>query len=391
MDATATSWAADPSDLLRAGLEFDLSALDRAATPGWTGTRAEADTFRKSRGKLLSELQERLFAAGKLGDDRSVLMIVQGLDTAGKGGIVRHVAGMMDPQGLMIRSFGVPTEEERSHHYLWRVRRALPTAGRVGIFDRSHYEDVLVVKVDQLADVDWEARYAEINRFERQAAAGGITIVKIALMVSKDEQGVRLMERLARPDKHWKFNPGDVDTRSKWDSFQQAYAEMFAATSTDIAPWYVIPADKKWYARLAVTELLTQAMASLALTWPKPRWRVETQQRRLAATMSPEALAAAADATAGSVIEAQADDLAVAAAVERVRELEASDGRLAAGTNDAEGEAGASPDTADRGKGKKNAGKKSKDKKQPEKKRSGKKAEKAVTTSSKKAAKKSKK
>lgn len=317
----AAGWVRDPGDLLRVHADFDLATFDRAATPGWEAGKAAANEFRAQRGQLLSEMQERLFAQSRAGDTRSVLLVVQGLDTAGKGGIVRHVAGMMDPQGLAIRSFGVPTEEERSHHYLWRIRRGLPGPGKVGIFDRSHYEDVLVVRVDELADVDWDKRFAEINRFEQQVADSGTTIVKVALMVSKQEQGLRLMERLDRPDKHWKFNPNDVDTRARWDDYQAAYADMLAKTSTETAPWHVIPADRKWYARLAVTELLTQALASLDLTWPKVRWRVETQRRRLTETMDPEMVELAATDAAAKLAEVHEDIVAYEESVAEVTEL----------------------------------------------------------------------
>lgn len=288
----ASTWSTDPADLLRVGPDFSLADFDPSATPGWEHGRDEADAFRTERGVLLSEMQERLFANGKFGSKKAALLVVQGLDTAGKGGIVRHVAGMMDPQGLAIRGFGVPTPEERRHHYLWRVRRSLPTPGKVGVFDRSHYEEVLVVRVNG-ADHDWPKRFAEINRFEKRIVDSGTEIVKVALMVSREEQGLRLMERLDRRDKNWKFNPGDVDTRANWDAYIEAYQDMLVNTSTEHAPWYVIPANNKWYARLAVTELLTQALARMELDWPRPRWRVEVQKRRLAATMDAATLAQA--------------------------------------------------------------------------------------------------
>ncbi|KAE8764764.1 PPK2 family polyphosphate kinase [Georgenia thermotolerans] len=315
----SAGWRQDPRPLLRPAPDLDLAALDRGATPGWDAGKDAAEEYVAERGRLLSELQERLFADGRTGGRRAVLLVVQGLDTAGKGGIVRHVIGMVDPQGVALHAFGVPTDEERRHHYLWRVRRALPRPGLIGVFDRSHYEDVLVARVEGLvAEPVWSRRYAEINRFERQVVDGGTTVVKVALLVSREEQGVRLMERLDRPDKRWKWSPGDVDTRARWDAYQQAYADVFARTSTDVAPWHVVPADKKWYARLAVTELLTQALVGLDLDWPRPTWQVETQKRRLAATMSDEAVAAAEREAAEKLPEvtrAEAEfDEAVAAA-----------------------------------------------------------------------------
>nr|WP_193313028.1 PPK2 family polyphosphate kinase [Georgenia subflava] len=321
-DVAENLWTAHPTHTLRAGTDFDLAAFDRNGTPGWAGDKRQAKAFMAQRGKLLSELQERLFADGRTGGDRSVLLVVQGLDTAGKGGIVRHVLGMVDPQGVSLRSFGVPTAEEKRHHYLWRIRRALPEAGRIGVFDRSHYEDVLVVRVEDLVDEDvWSGRFDEINRFEQKLADSGTTIIKVALMVSYEEQGLRLMERLDRPDKYWKFNPGDVDTRKSWDAYQAAYSDVFARTSTDVAPWHVIPADRKWYSRLAVTELLTKALVDLDLDWPRPRWKVETQKRRLAATMS-EASVAEAEASAGQTLaEVRAAEAQFDAAVARAAAL----------------------------------------------------------------------
>lgn len=278
-------WTVDPREALRAGEEFDLDSLDRASTPGFTGDKAAAEILTAERGKLLSELQERLFANGRAGGKRNVLVIIQGLDTAGKGGIVRHVMGMVDPQGVKLASFGVPTAEERAHHYLWRIEKQVPPGGRIGVFDRSHYEDVLVVRVDELVpQTEWEGRYDEINAWEEKLIASGTTIVKVALMVSYDEQGARLAERLDRPDKHWKFSPSDITTRSKWPAYQQAYADVFARTSTEAAPWYVVPADRKWYARLAVTEILTRTLESFDLGWPVATFDVADMVAALAHT-----------------------------------------------------------------------------------------------------------
>lgn len=295
-------WTVDPREALRAGEEFDLDSLDRASTPGFTGDKAAAEILTAERGKLLSELQERLFANGRAGGKRNVLVIIQGLDTAGKGGIVRHVMGMVDPQGVALRSFGVPTAEERSHHYLWRIKKALPKPGLIGVFDRSQYEDVLVVRVDNLVEQDvWEPRFAEINRWERTLVNGGTTVLKFALMPSYDEQARRLMERIDRPDKRWKYSTGDLGTRSKWDQFQEAYADVFRRTSTEHAPWYVLPADRKWYPRLAITEILTRALIEMELKWPRVRWSPDVQRRRLAKTMSPELYAESVAETAGIV------------------------------------------------------------------------------------------
>ncbi|MHA6508150.1 PPK2 family polyphosphate kinase [Tessaracoccus sp. Y1736] len=298
-------WSEDPRSALRVGPDFDLSTFDRAGTPGWTGDKDQAEETMKERGELLSELQERLFAHGRAGGNRKVLVVVQGLDTAGKGGITRHVMGMVDPQGVALRSFGVPTPEERRHHYLWRIKRGLPRPGLIGVFDRSHYEDVLVVRVEELVEEEvWRKRYAEINKWEKSLVDDETIVIKLALMVSHDEQGKRLMERLDRPDKRWKFSSGDLTTRARWDDFQEAYADVFRLTSTDHAPWYVLPADRKWYSRLAATEILTRALVDMDLKWPQPRWKPEVQRRQLAATMSPAALAESMADTEAVVMKA---------------------------------------------------------------------------------------
>jgi len=283
--ASQGGWTADPAQLLRVDQDFDLASFDRAGTPGWDGDKHSAAAFMAERGEQLSDLQERLFADGKSDGTRSVLLLLQGIDTSGKGGIVRHVIGMVDPQGVSLASFGVPTAQEREHDHLWRIRRQLPPPGKIGVFDRSHYEQVLVVKVDQLEPPEVnETRYQELVSFDREIIDSGTTLIKVAMMVSHAEQGARLQERLGRPDKWWKYNPGDVDVRERWDDYQGAYAEMFARTSVDEAPWHVIPADRKWYARLAVTELLHSALTDLQLGWPPADFDPEVELERLAAT-----------------------------------------------------------------------------------------------------------
>jgi PPK2 family polyphosphate:nucleotide phosphotransferase len=277
-----SAWKQDAATVLRAGAEWSVNSPNAADTPGWTGTRKDAEKQMKRQGERLSLLQEKLFAEGRTGGTRSVLLVLQGMDTSGKGGIVRHVLGMVDPQGVAHHSFGVPTPEELSHHYLWRIRKALPPAGRIGVFDRSHYEDVLVVRVHHLVPDDpWEERYKEINAFEEKAVEAGTVIVKCALMISPQEQYDRLRERLERPDKYWKFNPSDIDERAHWNEYMEAYRAAIVATNTDVAPWYLIPADSKWYARLAITELLLGALESLKLGWPPADFNVAEQMQRL--------------------------------------------------------------------------------------------------------------
>lgn len=304
----SAEWTESPLTALRADENFDLESFDRSSKPGFDGNKEEGQAFMAERGVLLSELQERLFAHGRSDGTRSVLLVIQGLDTAGKGGIVRHVMGMVDPQGVALASFGVPTKEELDHHFLWRIKKELPVPGKIGVFDRSHYEDVLVQRVENIVEEEvWRKRYDEINRWEKRLVEGGMRIIKVALMCSKDEQAARILERIERPDKKWKHNPGDLDTRAKWDQYQEAYSDVFKYTSTDYAPWYVIPADSKWYARLAVTELLTQTLIDLRLEWPKPRWQADVQRRRLLATVDPEVAAKLMDAVAGEVADAAAD------------------------------------------------------------------------------------
>lgn len=275
-------WTVSPSHALRVGPGFELSTLDPAATPGWDGGRKSAQKETARVGEELSELQEKLWAHGRTGGDRALLLVLQGLDTSGKGGIVRHVVGMVDPQGVQLTSFGRPTEEELAHHYLWRIRRALPRPGRIGVFDRSHYEDVLVVRVDELVPQEvWEPRYEEINAFEQEIVESGTVLVKVALVISSVEQRARLRERLQRPDKHWKYNPGDIDVRARWDAYQEAYQAVFDRTSTESAPWYAVPADNKWYARLAVAQLLKEALEGLRLDWPAADFDPVAEMERL--------------------------------------------------------------------------------------------------------------
>ncbi|SDS47182.1 polyphosphate:nucleotide phosphotransferase, PPK2 family [Paraoerskovia marina] len=267
-----------PTEALRVDAGFDLSTLDPGATPGWDHGRKAAEKSMARRGRDLSDLQERLFAHGRTGGERSVLLVLQGMDTAGKGGIVRHVIGMVDPQGVDHAAFAAPTAEELAHDFLWRIRRRTPRPGMLGVFDRSHYEDVLIARVDDLVPrATWEARYDQINEFEAELAASGTTIVKVAMFVSLDEQKERLRKRLERPDKHWKYDPSDLAGRAQWPAYQEAYQAVLDRTSTPAAPWYVVPADHKWYSRLVVTELVLDAFRSLDLDWPTASYDVAEQ------------------------------------------------------------------------------------------------------------------
>ena len=278
-----SQWTHRPSSVLKFAPGATVDEIDTDATPGFTGRKEDAAAIQTERNARFAGLQEMLYANGKEGDRRSVLLVLQGMDTAGKGGIVEHVVGAGSPMGIRYTSFGKPTDEERAHHFLWRISKALPPAGHIGVFDRSHYEDVLVVRVHNLVPPsEWEPRYDEITTFEAELADAGTVLVKVALFVSLEEQRRRLAERLERPEKYWKYNPGDLEERKLWPAYQEAYQAVLERTSTERAPWYVVPCDKKWYSRLAVTELLIEALKGLDLSWPPADFDVEAEKRKLA-------------------------------------------------------------------------------------------------------------
>ena len=283
---TSARWSTAASEALRAGAGFALADVDPNSTPGYTGRKRDGVDDLAEGATRLGELQERLFAQSVAGTaEGSVLLLLQAMDTAGKGGVVRHVVGAVDPQGVELAAFKKPTEEELAHDFLWRIERDVPEAGYIGVFDRSHYEDVLIGRVRSLAEPDEiERRYGAINDFERRLTETGTLIVKVMLHISPGEQKKRLMQRLDRPDKHWKYNPGDVDERKLWDQYMDAYQIVFDRTSTDAAPWHVVPANKKWYARLAVQELVLEALERLDPQWPPASFDVEAEKKRLAAT-----------------------------------------------------------------------------------------------------------
>ena len=272
------------SELLRIRLGFSLADIDPASTPGFDGGKKAGRAELAANAAELGELQERLYASSLFGGERSLLLVLQAMDTAGKGGIVGHVVGQVNPQGVKAFAFKSPTDEEKSHDFLWRVRRQLPPPGFLGVFDRSHYEDVLIHRVRGFSTPEAiEERYGFINDFEAEVAAGGTSIVKVMLHISKKEQKARLQSRLDDPAKNWKFNPGDIDEREHWDAYMDAYQVALERTSTDVAPWHVVPANHKWYARLAVQQLLLETLRSLDLQWPAADYDVAEQKARLAA------------------------------------------------------------------------------------------------------------
>ena len=273
------------SEALRVGEGFRLADIDPGSTPGFDGGKKAGEKALLAGADEFADLQEKLFAQSLFGGEKSILLVLQAMDTAGKGGIVGHVVGQANPQGVRAFGFKAPTDEEKRHDFLWRVRKQLPPPGYVGVFDRSHYEDVLIHRVRGFSTPEViEQRYGLINDFEADVAAGGTTIVKVMLHIGPDEQKKRLSDRLERPEKNWKYNPGDVDERELWPQYQEAYQIALERTSTTDAPWFVVPANHKWYARLAVQRLMLDALRGVALEWPRADYDVEAEKKRLAAT-----------------------------------------------------------------------------------------------------------
>ena len=271
--------------LLTVSGPVDLAAYDSRATTGFDGKKADAERQLAAMGEELSDLQEKLYAGGRAGTSPArVLIVLQGMDTSGKGGIIRHVAGLVDPQGLAITSFKKPTSEELEHDFLWRVENRLPQPGMIGVFDRSHYEDVLIARVRQLAEPhEIERRYGAINDFERAFTDSGGVLIKCFLHITTEDQKERLLARLDDPTKHWKYNPGDLDERMLWDDYQRAYALALERCATDHAPWHLVPSGRKWYRNWAVATLLLEKLRSLDLEWPTADYDVEAEKARLAA------------------------------------------------------------------------------------------------------------
>jgi len=243
-----------------------LDVRDTALAPEGLD-KDEARTRLEERVERLGVLQGRLSAEGS----RALLLVLQGVDASGKDGTIRHVLRGMSPQGIRVVSFKVPTATDLAHDYLWRVHAVCPARGELGVFNRSHYEDVVAVRVRGLQPESvWRHRYEHIRGFERMLSDEGTTIVKVFLHVSKDEQGKRLQERIDDPEKRWKFRPGDLEDRARWDEFQEAYEDAIRETSTEAAPWHVVPADRNWARNLAVAEILLEALERLDPQLPPP-------------------------------------------------------------------------------------------------------------------------
>ena len=244
---------------------IDLSEWEPADAAAFDGDKDAGEDATKKLNKRLESLQELLYAEGK----HKVLIVLQAMDTGGKDGVIRHVFEGVNPQGVKVASFKRPTPEELAHDYLWRVHKVTPGCGEIVIFNRSHYEDVLVVRVHNLvAEEVWSRRYEQINAFEQQLAAEGTTILKFFLHIDKDEQKERLQARLDEPDKNWKFASGDLAERALWPEYQKAYEAVLSRTSTAHAPWYIIPANRKWYRDLVISQILVETLEGLEMRFP---------------------------------------------------------------------------------------------------------------------------
>ncbi|MFO7663699.1 MAG: hypothetical protein R6X18_14065 [Chloroflexota bacterium] len=269
-------------DLLRVRPGFKLAEFDTQRILAGPSDKEQARDEALAFETQVTALQERLFAASKGGSKQRLLIVLQGMDTSGKGGAVKAFDRITEPLGRHITSFGPPTKEELGHHFLWRIEKGLPPPGTVGIFDRSHYEDVLIVRVRNLVSPDeWEVRYDEINAWEKKWTENGVVFLKCMLHVSKAEQKQRLLDRLDDPTKHWKYDPGDVDERKLWDDYQDAYQAMLDRCSTRHAPWYVIPADHKWHRNWLLSKLVTETLREMDPQYPPTRFDVEVETARL--------------------------------------------------------------------------------------------------------------
>jgi PPK2 family polyphosphate:nucleotide phosphotransferase len=250
------------------GKKISLTDFDPNEKGDFKGSKEEGLAALSKLNVELQELQELLYAEGK----HKVLVVLQAMDTGGKDGTIRRVFDGVNPQGVKVASFKVPTAEELSHDFLWRIHKVTPAKGEMVIFNRSHYEDVLVVRVRNIVPKEvWSKRYDQINQFEKILAENGTTILKFFLHITKDEQKERLQARLDDPTKHWKFSLGDLEERKLWDDYQTAYEDAINKTSTEYAPWYVVPANRKWYRDLLISTVLVDTLKSLKMEFPKPK------------------------------------------------------------------------------------------------------------------------
>lgn len=282
-DLLSSVWSRHPSRRLRFGDGVTaLADVKGSSTPGFHATAEEGERFIGLSAESIARYQDQLYADGTVGSKRRLLVILQGMDASGKGGIVRHVFRQVDPMGIHYHGFGRPTDEEASHDFLWRIERELPADGWISIFDRSHYEDVVMPHVYGTMDRRvWQGRYERIRRFEKELVDDECAIIKIFLVISKEAQRRQFLQRLDDPTKHWKFDVSDLDARDRWDDYMNAWQEVFDKTSTDEAPWYLVPADNRWYSRAVVSELLRVTLKGMGLDWPEARFDLEEARRRL--------------------------------------------------------------------------------------------------------------
>lgn len=254
--------------LIKPNRKVKLAQHDPSATPGFSGNKEKARAKVDKINDELEALQDVLYAEHK----HKVLIVLQAMDTGGKDGVIRTVFDGVNPAGVRVASFKVPTPVELDHDYLWRIHQVAPSKGELVIFNRSHYEDVLVVRVHNIVPPDvWGRRFEQINTFEKLLADEGTTILKFFLHIDKDEQKERLQARLDDPTKHWKFNSGDLKERALWDEYMQAYEDVLSKTSTPWAPWYVVPANKKWYRDLVISTILVDTLKSLNMNYPETK------------------------------------------------------------------------------------------------------------------------
>jgi PPK2 family polyphosphate:nucleotide phosphotransferase len=253
------------------GAHVDLRERNPSNVLGWEKDEGKAATDEQL--ERLNDLHDRFWAEGKHG----LLVVMQGMDASGKDGAIRHVASAFNPQGIYVASFKVPTPEEAAHDFLWRVHKRVPGKGEIALFNRSHYEDVLIVRVNELVPREvWSGRYELIRDFERLLVSTGTVVVKFMLHINRDEQRERFQERFDDPRKRWKFSLGDLEVRERWDDYMAAYEDALAKTSTDDAPWYVIPANKNWFRDLAISTILADTFADLKPEYPQPKDLPET-------------------------------------------------------------------------------------------------------------------
>ena len=251
---------------LEPGEKVKLRDIDPAATPDFRGSKAAAEEKREKMRATLDELQELMWAEHR----RRLLIVLQGMDTSGKDGAIRYLMDGFNAAGVRVATFKKPTQPELEHDYLWRIHQQVPGNGEIVVFNRSHYEDVLIVRVHELVPEDtWRKRYEQINDFERMLTESGTTILKFFLHISKDEQKERLEERVADPAKHWKFNAGDLDERKLWDAYQKAYEDALEKTTTGHAPWYVVNANRKWYRNYVIGSVVIETMKKFGMSYPK--------------------------------------------------------------------------------------------------------------------------